>query len=358
MSVNVLKNVSVSSVACAVPTQKKCNEDFLEFYEEKYIKRFFRTTGIKTRYWAHDRQTAADLCCVAAKKTLEHQKLDGRDIDALIFLTQTPDYKTPSTAFVLQHRLNLRQDAVVFDVNMGCTALIHGIYIMAGLLQGMNMKYGLILMGDSLPAREVTEDHTDSMMFGDAGGAILLEKSDGSIPCVLKSDGAGFQTIMNPHGERFPLNQKTPNWDICKYYMDGGGVFNFAVNTVPEEIKKYLEFSEQKQDDFDYYVFHQANRFILQHLANELDIPFEKVPLSLDSYGNTNGASVLVTLVDMCEKGLLDEEKHILLCAFGIGLSWGILDVCLSREQILPMIFTDDYYEEGFHIKYLEGEER
>lgn len=357
MADGYLNNIAVTDIACAVPVHKVDNEDFLDYYEEKYIKRFYRTTGIKTRYWANAKQTAADFCYVAAEKIMEKRGISGKDISALVFLTQTPDYKTPSTAFVLQHRLGLGQDAVVFDINMGCTALLHGIYVMAGILQNEGAKYGLVMMGDSLPGRKITEDHTDSMMFGDAGGVLLLEKTEGQIPYALKSDGAGFQTIMNPHGERFPMNIENPDWRICKYYMDGGDVFNFAVNTIPDEITRFIDLFKRKKEDFDYFVFHQANRFILRHLANELEIPFEKVPLSLDSYGNTNGASVLVTLVDMFEKGFFEEKKNILVCAFGIGLSWGVMEFSLDKTHFLPMIYTDDYYAEGQNIKYLKREE-
>lgn len=354
MAAEILKQIKISGIACAVPTHKVDNEDFLNYYEKKYVDRFYKITGIKTRYWSGPRQTAADLCFVAAKKVLDQHGLGGDDIGSLIFLTQTPDYKTPSTAFVLQHRLGIEQDAVVFDINMGCTAFIHGIYVMAGLFQNQHKKYGLLLLGDSLPGRKVTEDHTDSMMFGDAGSAVLLEKSEDGIPCVLKSNGEGFQTIMNPMGERFPLDHAAPNWDFCRYYMDGAEVFNFAVNTMPNEIEEYLKVSEQKKKDFDYYVFHQANRFILRHLANDLDIPLDQVPISLDSYGNTNGASVPVTLVDMYDKGFFQEKKHLLICAFGIGMSWGILDIFIDSAQVLPMIFTEDYYEDGQKIKYLK----
>lgn len=354
MASGYINNVAITKIACAVPIQKKSNGDFLGYYEEKYINRFCRTTGIKERYWAHQKQTGADLCFVAAKKIMEEQGVSSKDVGALIFLTQTPDYKTPSTAFVLQHRLGLNQDAVVFDINMGCTAWIHGIYTMAGILQNEEAKYGLVLIGDSLPNRKITEDHTDSMMFGDAGGAVLLEKTQERIPYILKSDGTRFQTIMNPHGERFPLDMEEPNWETCRYYMDGGEVFNFAVETIPNEILNFMDLFERRKTDFDYFVFHQANRFILRHLANELGIPFEKVPLSLDSYGNTNGASVPITLVDMYEKGFFEEMKRILICAFGIGLSWGVMELTLDKLKFLPLIYTDEYYTEGQKIKYLK----
>lgn len=352
MAIGTLENIGVECVACAVPTKKMTAEDYIPYYGERVVKRFVRTTGVENRYWVHEKQTAADLCFVAAEKIIEEKKIPREEIGALVFLTQTPDYKTPSTAFVLQHRLGLSQEAIVFDINIGCTAVIHGIHVLAGMLQNSDMKYALLLAGDALPKRKITEDHTDSMMFGDAGAALLLKKSENRIHYLLRTDGSGFQAIMNPAGERFPLDMENPDWSKFKYYLNGGQVFNFAVDTVPQSIKQFREYFSLSKDDIDYYIFHQANKFILKHIANELEIDFDKAPLSIDSYGNTNGASIMTTIVDMYSKGLFDTEKKVLISGFGIGLSWGVMDLTIDNSNVLPMIFTDDYYAEGTDIQY------
>lgn len=353
MAIGFLKNIKISCLACAVPDHKIENEHYVRYYGEKFVNRFERTTGIRQRFLVNKKQTASDLCYVAAKKILEKKKWTGKNVDALIFISQTPDYKTPSTAFVLQKRLGMKESAVVFDINMGCTAVLYGIFVLAGMMQNEGVHNGLILVGDALPQREVTEDHTESMMFSDAGSAILLERSEDKVPFLLESDGNGFQAIMNPHGERFPLEPENPDWRICKYYMNGDEVFNFATSKVPEAFRKYFDYFGVNPEMFDYYVFHQANRFILRHIANDMGIKDEKIPMSIERYANTNGASIPVTIVDMMERNLLEEKKRMILCGFGIGLSWGIMDFELSKECVLPMIYTNEYFEEGTSIQYL-----
>lgn len=354
MANGILKNVKISGIACAMPKNKITKEDFMKHYSPKLVNRFEKITGIKQCYWVHEKQTASDLCFVAAERIMEQKHLGGKDIDVLIFLTQTPDYKTPSTAFVLQQRLGMGKESVVFDVNMGCTAVIHGVYIMSGLLQNKGIHRGLILIGDAFPGRELTEDHSNSMMFSDVGAAILMESGSGEIPYLLKSDGSGFQAIMNPCGERFPMKANTMDWKTSYYYMDGERVFNFAVDRVPEAIEEFCTRFNRKLEEYDACIMHQANRFILRHIAEDAGIPQEKLLLSIQEYANTNGASILVTLVDSLSQEKKAEKEQVMLCGFGIGLSWGIMEINVKEIEILPMIFTDDYFREGTDIQYLK----
>lgn len=354
MALGKLKGLKISGITCALPTRKIENGFFADYYGDKFVKRFERSTGIKARYWVHSKQTASDLCLIAAKNILQQKRMPAENIDALIFVSQTPDYKTPSTAFVLQKRLAMRKEAIVFDVNMGCTAVVHGLVILGSMIQSGVVKNGLLLIGDALPGREVTEDHNASMMFSDAGGAILLEQGQEEISYLLESDGEGFQAIMNPQGERFPINKAKPDWRVMNYYMDGGQVFNFATATVPKAFQKYNEYFGKKDSDFDYYVFHQANSFIIRHISNDMNILEEKVPLSICKYANTNGASIVVTIVDMLEQGLLQRKKHIVICGFGIGLSWGIMDFDIDSKCVFPILYSDEYDKEGTKIQYLQ----
>ena len=354
MANGILRHVNISCIACAMPKNKMSKEDFMEYYGPKLVNRFEKITGIKQCYWVHEKQTASDLCYVASQKILEQENLSGKDIDVLIFLTQTPDYKTPSTAFILQQRLGMDRESVVFDINMGCTAVVHGIYVMAGLLQNMGSGRGLVLIGDAIPKREITEDHTNSMMFSDAGSAILMECGDGEVPYLLKSDGSGFQAIMNPRGERFPVSADHVDWRTFQYYMDGQKVFNFSVESVPEAISEFCTLFSRKLEVYDAFVFHQANQFILRHIAEESGISQEKLPLSIQRYANTNGASILVTLVDELSKGKKKGTQKVMICGFGVGLSWGIMELSVKEIEILPMIFTDEYFKQGTDIQYLK----
>jgi 3-oxoacyl-[acyl-carrier-protein] synthase-3 len=173
----------------------------------------------------------------------------------------------------------------------------------------------------------------------------------------LFSDGTNFDVIMNACGERYQTEDDKPDIDTYKYYMDGGEVFNFSVTKVPEAIKDFCKARHKKLEDYNKIVLHQANVFILKHIANELKVSDKQVPISMDRYGNTNGASIPVTIVDMVENDMdLPETMELLISGFGIGLSWGVMSLKLEKSAVLPFVYTDDYYLEGKNIPYLEGD--
>ena len=358
MAKGIIHGVKISGISSCFPDNRLDNDYFVDYYDEKYIKRFERSTGIKTRYLVSRKQTASDLCYTAAKKLIEHKGIDIKGIGALIFLTETPDYKTPSTAFILQKRLGIGEEAIVFDINLGCTAAINGIVVVSSLIGSGIINSGLVLVGDAIPGRETTDDHNSSMLFSDAGSAIYIERGEGDIPYVLGSNGNDFQAIMNPHGERFLLDKENPDWDTCKYYMDGNFVFQFAADRVPRMIDDFVRVSGKQVAEYDHLVFHQANRFIINHIAHDMEIDSEMVPISIDRYANTNGASIPVTICDLVENGDCSDSLDLALCGFGVGLSWGMLGVRIEKKDVMPIIFSNDYYSEGTSIKYLDNRDQ
>lgn len=350
-----LSNVKISALVCTLPSTKTAVEDYIDYFGEKKIKKFVRTTGVKERYISNGNQTASDLCYVAAEEIFSKTNIKREDIDLVIFITQTPDYKTPSTAFVLHKRLGLSKKCTCFDMNIGCTAFLHGIYVAGSMLQAGTVSKALVMMGDSKTVHSVTEDTAETMMFGDAGAAMVLERGEGNMPMTMCSDGNGFSLIMNACGERFQTQEDKPNVSTYRFYMDGGAVFNFAVETVPKAISEFCKRNHTIVEDYDYLVMHQANLFIMKHIANEVDINPDKVAISIDRYGNTNGASIPVTIVDLVETTTeLPDNMRLLIAGFGIGLSWGIMELNISKDSILPFVYTDDYYKEGKDIEYLK----
>lgn len=353
----VMQNIRISAVSCSLPTQKTKAEDYVGHFSEKKIKRFLNTAGVRERYIGNGKQTAADLCYSAALNIFQKTDLSRDEIDVLIFITQNPDYKTPSTAFVLQKRLGLSQNCICFDVNMGCTAFLHGVYIASSMISAGYARKAMVLIGDAHLVHAKTEDTAETMMFGEAGSAVVVEKGQDNIIMSLFSDGDGFDIIMNACGERFQTAEDKPDVNTYKYYMDGGAVFNFSVTKVPEAIHRFCKENKRKLDDFDKIVLHQANVFILKHIANELGVSEEQIAISMDRYGNTNGASIPVTIADMVEQDKdLPDTMDLLVSGFGIGLSWGVMSVKIDKSVVLPFIYSDDYYREGKNIPYLENE--
>jgi 3-oxoacyl-[acyl-carrier-protein] synthase-3 len=194
------------------------------------------------------------------------------------------------------------------------------------------------------------------MMYGDAGAAVLLEKTDDEISTttLLRSDGTRYKAIilpaggfrdMNPGHERFRCSDGIERslYDIC---MDGTSVFSFSITDVPKALNDYLEYTGTSVTDYDAFVFHQANEFIIKQIIRRLKLNKEAVPISLDRYGNTGGISIPLTLCDAF--GETDNErKRVLMSGFGIGLSWGVTSVTIDSSKIYPITETDDYYKEG-----------
>lgn len=346
-------NVRISGLACAVPNNKVSTDSYTYHFGVETVDKFKKATGIEARYLSDGCQTASDLCYVAAKELMAKKRLTGDDIDALIFITQTADYKLPSTSYVLHKRLKIKQDCLVFDINLGCSGFINGVYILAGLIESGSVERALLLVGDSETNHQVTDDTSFTMMFGDAGSATLLERGEGNIRGMIRSDGEGFNTLITPiPGARFPgIYPGIAAADLkLEKKMDGNDVFLFTITKVPKLFKEFFSTFGTSIDDYDYVMLHQANLMIINQIAKKLKAPAEKVPVSLTEYGNTDGASVPVGIVDLCEK--LNEKKKLSLITsgFGIGLSWGVVSFEIDTDDVLPMIFTDDYFKEGRNV--------
>lgn len=342
--------VRISGLACAVPNHKVMTESYTEHFGETVIKRFINATGIESRYISDGTQTVSDLSFTAADALMKAKGLTGDDFDAVILITQTGDYKIPSTAYLLHKRLGIKQDCLVFDINLGCSGFVNGVYIAAGLIESGTIDRALVLVGDSDTNHQVTDDTSFTMMFGDGSSATIVERGEGTVRGMIRSDGEGFNTLITPiPGSRFP-GMHTPEEAGLKKKMDGEDVFLFTITKVPSLFKEFFRTFECSAEDYDYIMLHQANLMIVNQIAKKLKVPAEQVPVSLREYGNTDGASVPVGIVDLC--GKLPERKKLKLITsgFGIGLSWGVVSFELDTADVLPMIVTDDYYADGKNV--------
>lgn len=359
MAKTTINNVSVVGLACAVPTTKIETSSYVGKFDEAEIKKFVDMVGVNERYVSVPKQTGSDLCYVAAKELMEKKNISPDSIDAIIYVCQIPDYKQPSTAFALHKRLELKQDCIAFDINLGCTGFINGMTVMASLMNAGLVKRGLLVVGEVSRADKESNDHTNAMMFGDAGCACIMDAGDGCINSILKADGNGFNIMGIPGGQaRYPLDKQNPNWKSIEPHMDGFETFRFAITKAPAVWKEFKKEYNCDVEDFDYIVFHQANRFMVDHIAHKMKLDKDKYPISIDRYGNTNGVSIPITIVDLCEReNNLPDEIRFLGIAFGVGLSWGCTSFNIKREDILPMIHSDDYYEEAYSMIFGKGDE-
>lgn len=357
MPKGLFQNVAITGIACAVPDNKKESSFWYPRFGQEAVEKFVKMTGVESVYHTLPEQTASDLAFEAANKLLEHKCVSPESIGALVFITQGPDYRMPATAFVLQHRLGLPENSICFDVNLGCSGYVNGIAIVASLMSSSNIDRALLLVGDTSSKGISFDDKSSAMLFGDGGSATLLEKrNDGSlIQYWLKTDGNRFKAIIKPAGAY--RNMDAPRervvWKVdgnirsdYETYMNGTDVFSFSISDVPRLIKEVFDQSKTSVEDFDCFVFHQANLYILRQISKKIMIPSEKMLVSMDRFGNTSVTSIPLTLADMFG-GKNQGKIQAFLCGFGVGLSWGVVTTEIEVGDILPVMFSNEYFKEG-----------
>ncbi len=348
MAAVVFENVKVTGLACAVPAREERFEDFTERFGDD-LKKFMATTGVQGRRLAVPEQTTGDLCYEAASRLLAHKGYGRETIDGVLLVTQTPDYDRPSTAFILHKRLGLGQNCVAMDINHGCTGFLHGLFTAAAMVRSGALKRVLLCCGEANDPMNTKHDSTGDLLFGDAGAAVLVETGEDTVHALMKADGEGYQAIIAPgiHG------RVQPDGDCIRYEqirqrMDGGAVFEFAITRVPRAFREFFDTFGTGIEAYDYCVLHQANLFINKHIAKKIRLPLEKMPISIDRYGNTSSATIPLTIADLCQREEVPDHIHFIASGFGIGLSWGVADFILNRRDILPIIETDAYFREAY----------
>lgn len=345
MATGILKNVEIKGIACAVPDRIVNNEDYSEVFGEQSVRKFINMTGVKTRRVAIDEQCTSDLCYVAAKSLMQKLNWEPSSIDALILITQTPDYAVPATACVLQYRLGLSEECIAFDINLGCSAYVYGLWQAATMVSTQNINRVLLLVGDTSNFGINQGDSATSMIFGDGGTATALEKAEGKdFKYFLNTKGSGYKAIMVPSGHA--RSRSKTNVDASEYElsMNGSEIFSFSITDVPKAINRFMSEYSIDRNDVDMFVFHQANLFILKNLARKISIPMEKVPVSIDRFGNTSGESIPLTLVDALGSEQSDDTVKLFLCGFGVGLSYGGIYLEMKKSVCLPMIYTNYFF--------------
>lgn len=340
-----VNHIAITGLSCCVPANEVFNKDF-PYHTKKENQQFLETTGIEKRNIVKNGVTAADLCFKAADELLKSKKIDRSDITVLIFLSQTPDYKIPCTATILQNKLHLANTNIAFDINLGCSGYVYGLSVIAAMLNVTKGK-ALLLVGDTSSTCINQEDKTTAPLFSDAGSATLLEynKEASSMHFNLQSDGTGYDAIITRDGgARNPIDADSLRMDevtkrrAIDMHLDGIKVFNFSRKEVAPNILALLENNNIDEDILDYFLFHQANLFMNESIRKKLSLPKEKVPYSLKEYGNTSSASIPITMVHCLEDELNARSVKLVLSGFGVGLSWGSVYLELNRPTVLPML--------------------
>lgn len=340
-------DVAITGVAVAVPKTVSVNKNSA-ILPEKQISRFIKNVGVEQKRISIKEQTSSDLGYEAAKALLEYKAISPESVDALIFLTQNADYFTPSTAYVIACRLELSKNCMPFDVNLGCSAFVYGVHMASSFIQGGGMKKALVVIAD-VPKKGFANEN-DTLLFGDCGSAVLVEKKEGaSIKSLLKSDGNRYTALVTRGGlSRHPVDVSKNYYEQVGAGMNGEDVMSFSITDVPETINDFLTKTEQNIRSFDAVLLHQANMMMDKTIIKKINAEPEKVPFSMDRFGNVNGSSIPLTLVDFIERTKVLGKLSLLSSGFGVGLSWGVNSFEIDTADVLPLIETDNYFKEAY----------
>lgn len=352
MPICSLSGVQLTAVHAVVPSTRISFLEETELYggQVAAMERLAAVLGLGERRVVTGQQTALDLCEIAARELLCAQSFPVEAIDALIFVTQTPDHFQPGNAPLLHGRLGCVPDCAALDLNLGCAGYIFGLWQASCLIASGGCRNILLLCGDTLSRCTNPGDKSVHPLFGDAGTATLLQAVPAAGPTwfLLRTDGQRADAIRIPSGafrQRATSTAETVDEDGNRrtegdLHMNGAEVFSFSIRAAPEAVEGIWRASQVGAEQVDRYIFHQANQYIVSNIARRLKLPKEKVPVeSFRKYGNTSGASIPLTLAhSLQQQPPTRVEKH-LLCGFGVGLSWA------SALLDLPVGVTGSIHE-------------
>ena len=335
MPIVSFKNVGITAMAACLPKKVINNYEYdLDIWPKDEVKKVVDKVGVYERRFANEKTCSSDLCFAAAEKLITDNNIDRSEIDLVVFLSQTPDYRMPATSILLQDRLKLPMSTMAFDISLGCSGFINALSIVYALMGNKGFRKALLLDGETRSKVYSRKDRREAFIFGDAGAAVLVERDEkfGESHFSLNSDGSRGNLIMIPGGgyRNMSSTETLKEKVVDEYgnirndeqgYMEGADVFNFVIEEIPKDVKRILDYSNEKFENMDYYVFHQANAFINNYIVKKIKLDKNRIPWTLHKYGNTSSVSIPLTIISEL-KNKLDGNHKLMLNAFGVGMAW------------------------------------
>ena len=320
------------------PVNFLSNEQISLEHPEWSVEKISSKTGINNRYIAAENETSSDMAFQAADKLLQKHNLREK-IDYILFCTQSPDYFLPTSACILQEKLQLRKNIGALDFNLGCSGYIYGLGMAKGLIISGQAKNVLLITAETYSKFINKNDKSNRTIFGDAATASLINNetlADGMNAQIgnfdYGTDGSGSDyLIVKNGGQRNITNEENIQFDEegnflsndNNLFMNGKEIFNFTANEIPPLVKTNLISNQTETENVDLFIFHQANAFMLNFIRNRCKIPKEKFYINIENIGNTVSNTIPIALKYAQEEGKIDKNKKIMLCGFGVGLSMG-----------------------------------
>ena len=327
-------NAYIKGISYYLPQRVVSNEDLLTEFPEWDVEKVYNKVGIKERHLAAETETAGDLGEKAALKLFEEYQVSPSGIDFILLCTQSPDYRLPSTACILQDRLGIPTSAGAFDYDLGCSGCIYGMAVAKGLIVAGLATNVLLLTAETYSKYLHSEDKSNRTIFGDGAAACLISREKGLAVIgdfVFGTDGSGAENlIVRTQGARIPQRSGLSVTDDDGHvnredylYMNGSAIFNFTLERVPSMMKQLLQKSSLALDEIDYFVFHQANKYMLSTIRKVCGISKDKFYIDLDHTGNTVSSTILIGMKECMNQGLIHSGMTVMACGFGVGLSYG-----------------------------------
>lgn len=323
----------IKAISYYLPEKVLTNEELVKEFPEWSVDKVAQKVGVDSRHLAAENETAGDMAEKAAKKLFEDYTIDPKSIDFLMLCTQSPDYFLPSTACILQDRLGIPTTAGAFDYNLGCSGCIYGMAIAKGLISSGIAKNVLLLTAETYNKYLHPTDKSNRSIFGDGAAACLIS-TEGFAEIgefSLGTDGSGANNLIVKTGASrqkgatgiFVEDEEGHIWYDDYLYMNGGAIFNFTLNAVPALMKDILTKNNIEKHDINYYVFHQANKFMLNTIRKVCALPKDNFYVDLAETGNTVSSTVLIGLKNCMDKQMIKRGDKVMISGFGVGLSWG-----------------------------------
>lgn len=323
----------IKGISYYLPERVVTNEELVKKFPEWSVDKVAAKVGVNSRHLAAVDETAGDMAEKAARKLFEEYNVNPKDIDFLLLCTQSPDHFLPSTSCILQNRLGIPTSSGAFDYNLGCSGCVYGMAMAKSFVDSGLSKNVLLLTAETYQKYLHPSDKSNRSIFGDGAAACLIS-SEGVAEigeCVLGTDGSGAEHLIVKTGA---ARYKQPTGNVYEdedghqrfedyLYMNGSAIFNFTLDAVPAMMKEILAKNNMEKEEVDYYVFHQANKFMLNTIRKVCVLPKDKFFINLEETGNTVSSTVMIGLKQCLDAGTIHEGMKVMVTGFGVGLSWG-----------------------------------
>ena len=326
-------SVYIKFLSHYLPEKVVTNEELVKEFPEWSVEKIANKIGVNERRIAEDNETASDLAFKAAENLFSQNKISREDIDFVLFCTQSPDYKLPTSACILQDRLGLRTNIGALDFNLGCSGYVYGLALAKGLISSNIAKNVLFLTAETYNKYIQNRDKGNRTIFGDAATACVISNEGFSEICEfsLGTDGSGAENLIVRTGmSRQPMKSNDVVFDDNGnpispdyLYMNGTEIFTFTQENVPIVVNETLKKNRLSKEDIDLFVFHQANKYMLNFLRKKLKIEENKFYIDMEKVGNTVSNSIPLALESTIKNGVIKKGMSILISGFGVGYSWG-----------------------------------